>query len=367
MIKTKDIDRFLIISTLMLVGVGIIMVYSTSYIMAMKRFGDEYFFVKKHLTFAAAGLVLFLVASKVPYRAYRVLAYPALLLAAGFLVCLFIPGLGIKVGEATRWVRLGPVTFQPSELAKLAVVIFLAYSLAAKAEKIKSFGVGFLPNVLIPGIIVLLIIREPDLGTAVALSMLVLIMNFVGGVRLRYLAGLFLMMIPFVYVVITSFGYMMKRIMIYLDPWKDPSGAGFQMVQSYLAFGSGGLSGVGLGESRQKLFYLPEAHTDFILSVIGEELGFIGVAAIISLYVLFLVCGAKIAMRAKDLHGTYLALGLTFMVALQAALNMAVVMGLLPPKGLPLPFISYGGTSLVVNMLAVGILLNICIVENEGI
>lgn len=366
MIKFKDTDRLLIISTLLLVVVGVVMVYSTSYIVAMKRFGDEYFFVKKHLTYAVAGIVFMIIASRLPYEIYRKLAYPILILSALFLICIYIPGLGFTAGGARRWVRLGPIAFQPSEPAKLAVIFFLAYSLAAKNEKIKTFSPGFLPNILIPGIIISLVIMEPDLGTSMAIASIVFILNFAAGVRLRYLLGMMLLALPALWVVINNFSYMMTRIMIFLDPWKDPEGKGFQMVQSFLAFGAGGLYGAGLGDGKQKLFFLPEAHTDFILSVIGEELGLIGVSTVIAFYVLFLVCGVRIALRAKDLHGQYLALGLTFMVVLQAALNMAVVMGMLPPKGLPLPFISYGGTSLMVNLAAVGIMLNIYIRENEA-
>lgn len=366
MIRLKDVDRILIIVTLLLVAVGVLMVYSTSYAVAMKRFGDQYYFVKKHLAFALAGVVLFIVSTRVPYTLYRKMAYPILALAAIFLVCIYIPRIGFTAGGAHRWVRLGPLSFQPSEPAKLAVIFFLAYSLSAKADRIKSFSAGFLPNIVLPGAVILLILLEPDLGTAVTLALIVVLMNAAAGVRLRYIAALGLAALPFIYIVIHRFTYMMTRLRIFADPWKDPEGKGFQMVQSFLAFGSGGIRGVGLGEGKQKLFYLPEAHTDFILSVIGEELGLIGVGAVIILYAVFLYCGVRIALRAKDLHGTYLAMGLTFMVVLQAAVNMAVVMGLLPPKGLPLPFISYGGTSLVVNMTAVGIILNVFIRENEA-
>jgi len=366
LIRLKDVDRILIIITLLLVAVGVVMVYSTSYIVATKRFGDQYYFVKKHLTYALAGVAFFIISTRVPYTFYRKMTYPILALAAIFLICIYIPRIGFTAGGAHRWVRLGPLAFQPSEPAKLSVIFFLAYSLSAKEDKIKSFSVGFLPNILLPGIVILLILMEPDLGTAVSLALIVILMNVTAGVRLRYIAGLGLAALPFIYIVIHKFAYMMNRLRVFVDPWKDPEGKGFQMVQSFLAFGSGGIRGVGLGEGKQKLFYLPEAHTDFILSVIGEELGLIGVGAVILFYVIFLYCGVKIALKAKDLHGTYLALGLTFMVVLQAAVNMAVVMGLLPPKGLPLPFISYGGTSLMVNMIAVGIILNIFIRENEA-
>jgi len=366
LIRFRDVDRLLIVSTLILLAIGVVMVYSTSSVVALKRFGDQYFFVRKHLTFAVAGVVFFVLAARVPYGFYRKMAYPILALAAVFLICIYIPGIGFSAGGAKRWIRLGPLAFQPSEPAKLAVIFFLAYSLAGKAERIKNFSTGFLPNMLFPGIVILLIVMEPDLGTAVTLAAIVILMNFAAGARLRHLLALGLAVLPFLYLLMTNFRYMITRLQIFLDPWKDPEGKGFQMIQSFLAFGSGGIDGVGLGEGRQKLFFLPEAHTDFILSVIGEELGFLGVAVVIAFYAIFLYSGTRIALKAKDLHGTYLALGLTFMVVLQAAINMAVVMGLLPPKGLPLPFISYGGTSLVVNMIAVGVILNICIRENEA-
>lgn len=344
---------------------GVVMVYSTSYIMAMNRFGDEYFFVKKHLTFAAAGLLCFALAIKVPYTIYRKFVYPILFVSIALLVCTYIPGVGFEAGGARRWVRIAGFAFQPSEPAKFAVVLFLAYSLAAKTEKIKTFSIGFLPNVLIPGVVILLILFETDLGTAATLSAAVLLMNFVAGVRLRYLGGLVAAGVTGIFTMINAFPYMRDRIDIFLNPWADPYGKGFQSIQSFIAFGSGGITGVGLGEGKQKLFYLPEAHTDFILSVIGEELGLLGIGVVVAFFMLFLYCGVKIALRAKDMYARYLALGLTFMVVLQAAVNMAVVMGLLPPKGLPLPFISYGGTSLMVNLAAVGVMLNIYIKQNE--
>ncbi len=365
-LKRTDTDRLLILSALALLVMGLVMVYSTSYIVAMNRFGDEFFFMKKHLIYAFIGLVAFLAASRIPYTMYRRLAYPILMLAALLLVLIYVPGIGFKAGGARRWIHLGPLAFQPSEPAKLAVVVFLAYSISSRTEKIKDFYFGFLPNIIIPGVIIALILMEPDLGTSLTLSALVFIMCFAGGVRLRYLFGLFIPFVPALYIVITRYAYMLKRILIFIDPWKDAQGAGFQMVQSFIAFGSGGVTGVGLGEGMQKLFYLPEAHTDFILSVIGEELGLVGVGLVIAFYVIFLISGIKITLKARDLFGAYLALGLTVMVSMQAAVNMAVVMGLLPPKGLTLPFISYGGTSLIINMVAVGILLNIYILQDEA-
>lgn len=365
MTSARNADRMLIITTLLLVASGAVMVYSTSFVVAMKKFGDEYFFVKKHVAFALIGLVLFVVFSRIPYHVYKKLTYPILIVSVILLACLFVPGVGHKVGGATRWLRIAGIGFQPSEIAKLAVIIFMAYSLEAKRDVIKSFSLGFLPNILMPGIVIVMIMIQPDFGSAVTLSMLVFILCFVAGVSLLHLGGIVAMVVPALYLVVSNFGYMTQRVMTFLDPWKDPYGAGFQIIQSFLAFGSGGIWGLGLGEGRQKLFYLPEAHTDFIFSVIGEELGLIGVGGVILLYALFFISGVRVAMRAKDLFGTYLALGLTLMITLQAMINMSVVMGILPSKGLPLPLISYGGSSLLVSLAAVGIILNVYIKGNE--
>jgi cell division protein FtsW len=359
MIKIKETDKILVLTTLLLVVTGIIMVYSSSYIMAMKKFGDEYLFVKKHLVFTIVGLLSFVAAMQIPYRVYKKLAYPILLISIALLSLVFVGGIGVEVSGARRWIGLGFINFQPSELAKLAIVFFLAYSLEAKEKNIKTFFLGLLPHMIIPLIPVVLILMEPDFGTAMVLIAITFIMTYVAGVRLTYLVSLIVLAMPFMYFVVMNVEYRMRRMLIFLDPWKDPSGDGFQMVQSFLALGSGGLFGVGLGEGRQKLFFLPEAHTDFILSIIGEELGFIGVGALVVLFILFLLCGIKAALNATDLFGTYLAVGLTSILILQVVMNMGVVIGLLPPKGFPLPFISYGGTSLVVNMTIAGILLNI--------
>ena len=359
LISRHDTDKFLVISSVILLTVGVVMVYSTSYIFAMRRFGDGYFFFKRHVFFACVGTLAFICAYKLPLDKYRKLAYPILILTAIGLVAIFIPHVGFVAGGARRWVRLGPLTFQPSEPAKLAVVIFLAYSLSGKAEKIKNFATGFLPNIVIPGIIIGLVLLEPDFGTSVCIASVVLIMIFIAGARLKHLGMLALAVVPGAVVVIMKFSYMMSRIKVYLDPWADPAGKGFQMVQSFIAFGNGGLHGVGLGEGMQKLFYLPEAHTDFIMSVVGEEFGLIGVFAIVACFLLLFYCGISIAGKARDLHAKYLAYGVTFMIVLQAALNMGVVLGVLPPKGLPLPFISYGGSALMTILVAMGLVQSV--------
>ncbi|HHD11618.1 MAG TPA: putative lipid II flippase FtsW [Deltaproteobacteria bacterium] len=361
----RNADRILIVSVLLLVALGVVMVYSTSFMVALEKYGDKYFFVKKHIVYTLMGFAAFFVALKLPYRVYRTLAPVLFVVAVVLLFLIFVPGVGHKVGGARRWIDAGLIRFQPSEVAKLSMVVFMAYLLEKKKDKIKDFYSGFLPCVVLPAIPIGLVMAEPDFGTSVTMAMLLLFMAFIGGVRASYIGGLVVASLPVVYVVITSFDYMTRRIVAFLDPWKDPGGAGFQIIQSFLAFGSGGLSGVGLGEGRLKLFYLPEAHTDFIFSIIGEELGLIGVTAVIVLYGGILLSGMVIAKNSKELFGTYLAAGITLMLTLQALINMAVVLGMLPPKGLPLPFLSYGGTSLMVSLAAVGILLNIYAAEGD--
>ncbi|MBI5327914.1 MAG: putative lipid II flippase FtsW [Deltaproteobacteria bacterium] len=360
MIKTSEIDKPLILAMMALVAIGFVMVYSTSYIMAMKRFGNEYFFIKKHLMFIALGFLLFFIAANVEYRLYKRWIYLIIFISLVSLIILtFVHSISSEAGGARRWIKLGHLTFQPSEPAKLAVVIYLAYYLAAKKDKIKTFSIGVIPPIIMSGLFMLFILKEPDFGTALTLGAITIIMMFIAGVRLRYLFSIFFAAMPIIYLMVTRVDYRMKRVLVFLDPWMDPGGAGFQLVQSLIAFGAGGIWGVGLGEGKQKLFYLPEAHTDFILSVIGEELGLIGVSALLILYLIILVSGIRISFKAADLFGQYLAIGITMLIVLQAAVNMAVVLALLPTKGLTLPFISYGGTSLIVNMTGMGILVNI--------
>jgi len=287
------------------------------------------------------------------------LAYPILIVSVLLLVAVLIPGIGYRAGGAMRWLKVQSVSFQPSEFAKLGLVIFLAYFLTKKDEKIRSFSFGFLPTVLLSGLVVVLVAREPDLGAALFLSAMVFLLLFVSGARVIYMAGALLLTIPMVYYLLMNVGYRYKRLMSFVRPWDDPTGTSFQIIQSFLSFGSGGLFGLGLGEGRQKLFFLPAPHTDFIFSVIGEELGLVGAMVVVLLFFVFTVRGIQIGLSLDDRFGTYLALGITLMISLQAVINMAVVLGLLPTKGLTLPFISYGGTSLITNLVGVGILLHL--------
>ncbi|UCC66371.1 MAG: putative lipid II flippase FtsW [Deltaproteobacteria bacterium] len=354
-------DRTLIVIVLILLGIGWIMVYSSSTVMSEITYHDGFKFLKRQLLFSFLGLLAMLVAMKIDYRNLSVWTYPILALSILLLILVLIPelGLSLKVGVARRWLRTPWFIFQPSELGKLALVIFVAYSLAKKEDKIKDFFLGFLPVIAISGIMILLVVMEPDMGTAIFMGILTMVLLFIGGTKLSYLVTAPLFAAPGLYFFITHFHYSHRRIMAFLHPWEDVKGMGFQIIQSFVALGSGGLWGVGLGDGRQKLFFLPAAHTDFILAILGEEVGFLGIMGTILLFALLIWRGVKISLRAEDAFGAHLAMGITCMIALQVIINMGVVLGLLPTKGLTLPFISYGGTSLVVSLLGIGILLSI--------
>lgn len=342
-----------------LVGIGITMNYSASAVLSQERFGDSYYFLKRTLVFAGLGFGIMLLAVRFPYTRYRSIVYPLLLGALLLVGAVFIPGIGKTIGGATRWVHLGPVTFQPSEAAKVAMIAFLAYSLEKKSRKIKSFIIGFVPHIVFMGVVAVCIFYQRDFGSAAIIAAITWIMMFVAGVRLPYLLAMLAGVIPLAIMLIAGSEYRRRRIFAFLNPWDDQYGSGFQMIQSFVAFNEGGWFGKGLGQGQQKLFYLPEAHTDFVFSVIGEELGLVGVMAVIGLFGFFCYRGLRIALDAPDLFGRYLAVGCTLLIGLEAVLNLGVVMGMLPTKGLTLPFISYGGSSLVVSLIAVGILLNI--------
>jgi len=303
--------------------------------------------------------VVLVFARNTDYHVYKRYTYWLLFAALIGLLLVFVPHIGAKIRGSARWLRLGPVALQPSEFAKLAMVIFLADSLSRKQEKMKYFAIGFLPHMMIAGIFIALILKEPDFGTSMTLAGIVFIMLLVGGTRFTYILISFCLGIPAAVVMVLRDPKKFSRVLSFLDPWKYGQDVGYQLKQSLLAIGSGCLWGMGPGQSRAKLFYLPDAHTDFILAIFSEELGFIGVLLIVALFTLLVYRGLLVALRAPDAFGSYLALGLTLLIALPACINMGVVSGILPTKGLSLPFLSYGGSSLLVNLLAVGILLNI--------
>jgi cell division protein FtsW len=362
----KTYDRWLLIITLLLTGFGMLMIYSSTSVVTptlAKRNITEFYYFKKHLFTVAVGLIVMFAASKVSPALLRKLAIPLLLVSFVLLILVFVPGIGVSAGGAKRWIRLWPSTFQPSELVKLAMVIFLARFMSMPEYRADRFFYFFMP-VAIMGIFQVVFLGQPDFGAAMSLGVLTIGMLFLSGVRLRYIASLLLFCIPIVIKLLQE-PYRLKRITSFLDPWKDAKGSGFQLVQSFIALGSGGLTGVGLGKSRQKLDFLPEVHTDFIFSMIGEELGFIVATIVVVLFAVIFLRGVSIANRAKSDFVYYLSYGLSMMLAFQALVNFSVVTGLLPTKGLPLPFISYGGSSLFVNMIAVGILINVSRPEQE--
>jgi len=352
-------DITLLAVTIILVVIGTVMIYSSSSIIAMEKYGDGYHYIKKQIVFVLLGFSVMMGVSRIPYRYWGKAAYPAVLVSIALLTLLIIPGFGTTVGGATRWFRVAGISFQVSEMVKVVLVLFLAHYLTKKVNRIKEFSRVFLVPLALLLIILGLILRQPDFGTAVIMVIVFMLMFYLAGSRVTYLAGLAATAIPAGAILIMQESYRMRRLLSFLNPWEDPGGTGFQIIQSFISFGSGGAFGVGLGNSMQKLFYLPEPHTDFILSVIAEEGGFIGVVIVVILFSILVFRGFVISFRCDDLFGMLLASGLTAVIALGAFINMAAVMGLVPTKGLVLPFLSYGGTSLVMCMAVIGILLNI--------
>ncbi|MCX5859017.1 MAG: putative lipid II flippase FtsW [Proteobacteria bacterium] len=358
-IQRDRFDYFLLSIVMILVGAGVLMIYSTSYIPAWKELGDKLYFLRRQLLFMGLGFSLCLVMAFLDYRLLSRYSGFILLGVVFLLILVLIPGVGTRVGGSSRWLRAFGFSFQPTELAKLVIVIVLADYLAKTEEHSDEKGRIMIPLGLAGGL-AFLILLEPDFGSAVMIGILLLLLWIIAGVSLKYVLGLGLLALPvLVGLVVFGHGYRMRRVLVFLDPWSDPEGSGFQIIQSFVAFAHGGFFGQGLGEGSQKLFFLPEAHTDFIFSVIGEELGFLGVIALLLLYLVFTQRGIRIALKAPDLFASLLAFGIVIMVSFQALLNMGVVLGVLPTKGLTLPFISYGGTSLVINLIGVGILLSI--------
>jgi cell division protein FtsW len=357
--KHPSCDPLLCIAVAALILIGIVMLFSASAVYAMEEYNDPYYFMKRQLTWLAFGTIALLLARNTDYRKLEKYTYPALFITFLLLVAVMLPNIGKEVGGARRWLPLGKINIQPSELAKFTVILFMAKSLVKRADKLKNFMYGYLPNLIVLGVFFFLILFQPDFGTAMILCVVTFMMFFVAGIRFKFLVYSLISVIPFMVMAVVGAQYRKRRILAFLDPWSDPADTGFQVVQSFFAFGRGGYWGLGLGDGRQKLFYLPEAHTDFIFSVIGEELGFIGTMAIVILFAVLIWRGFSTALQARDSFGTHLATGLTLLIGFPAFTNMGVAVGLLPTKGLTLPFISMGGSSLLVTMLCVGVLLNI--------
>jgi cell division protein FtsW len=355
----RKIRLNLLTVSVVLICIGIVMIYSSSSIYAWERYGDSFYFLKRHLSFLAIGLLLAFLAMVIDYRWLKKYSHWLVWIALFLLVLVLIPGMGREVSGARRWFRFKFISFQPSEFANLALIIYIADFISRKEDKIKMLVAGFIPAMCMLGVVALLILLQPDLGTIIALGSVVLIMLYVGGARGRHILTLLLCSLPALYFLVFSVPYRRARILAFLNPWLDPKGIGFQIIQSQIAIGSGGLFGRGLGHSQQKLFYLPAAHTDFIFSIIGEELGLLGTLGVIALFMIFIQQGLKIIKNAQNRFGYFLALGLVLMISLKAIINIGVSCGVFPTKGLPLPFISYGGSALIFDMISLGILINI--------
>ncbi len=352
-------DKVLFLATLLLVCASVVMVYSASAVLAMGRFQQPpWFFLLKQVVWAVLGIGLLAAAMRVDYRVLR----SPLVIRAGLAICvatLILVFFGPPINGTRRWFSIGGVGIQPSELAKVAVILFTAATLERRMEKMDRVAHALAPVVLVTGLVCGLIVLEPDFGTAFTLLMIVGVMVFAAGVPYRYLAGLALVLGPLLFAVLVSAPYRVQRLLAFLDPWADPQGAGYQVIQSQIAVGTGGLLGQGLMAGVQKLFYLPHPHTDFIYAVIAEETGLLGALVVLLCFGVILWRGLDIAASAPDRFGAFLAVGITMMVAFQAFFNISVVLGLLPTKGIPLPFVSAGGSSLLINLLAMGILLNV--------
>ena len=335
------------------------MVYSSSSVISLYRHDISYYFLRRQFIFAVLGLVTMFVCMRFNYWNWRRFVKPVFWVNFLLLVLVLIPGIGVARTEAQRWIDLGFTRFQPSDFTKFAMVLFAANYLVIKKEKMQDFKRGLLPILMITGLAFGLIMLQPDLGTGLTIFITVFIVLFGGGAKISHLAGLAMSSIPALAAMVVIAPYRLRRFLSFLDPWADSAGDGWQIIQSLLAIGSGSLAGVGLGASRQKFLYLPEPWNDFIFAIICEELGFIGGSAVIILFLILIWRGYRIAMTAPDLFGQYLAMGLTTMIAVQVSINLGVVLGTLPVTGINLPLISYGGTSLMLTLGSIGVLLNI--------
>lgn len=357
--KPKAVDSGLLFAVLTLLGIGLVMVYSSSSVKAERIYEDGFYFIKRQALWAVIGVMVMIFFSNIPYWNWKRWATPMFWINVGLLVLVLVPGVSQEINGARRWIGFGPLSFQPSEPMKIAFVVYLAAVLAEAPERVRHFWRGLMPHLALLGLIFGLIMLEPDLGTALSISATVVLMLFAAGMRFAHMVGLGTAALPLVGLLIYIEPYRLRRLLSFVDPFADPQGSGYHIIQALYALGSGALFGAGLGRSRQKYFYLPEQHTDFIFAILGEELGFIGGAVVILLFVLFAWRGFMVAATAPDGFGALLAVGLTAMIVIQAAINIGVVTSSLPITGIPLPFLSYGGTSLVFTLAGLGVLLNV--------
>jgi cell division protein FtsW len=357
--RVEGFDIIVLMMAVILTCFGVVMVYSASSVMAAKKFHDGFFFLKRQSLYALIGFCGMGIAMHIDYHVWKKWAVPLFFTCFFLLLLVFMPGIGGAAKGASRWIRLPGFNFQPSELAKVSLIIYMAYSLDKRQEKLRQFFTGFFPYLAILGVFIAILLAQHDMGAALTMLTVAVVMLFAAGTKVQYILGMGLVALPGVCYLVLTKAYRMRRITAFLDPWQDPTDAGFQIIQSWLALGTGGIFGQGLGEGKQKLFYLPEAHTDFILSVCGEELGFVGVIVIASMFLLLVQRSIRVAIAAEDNFGRFLAFGIAILIGLEAFINMAVVTGMLPTKGLALPFLSYGGSSLIISLCSIGVLLNV--------
>jgi len=358
MAKRVSVDRWLFTITLLLIFIGLVMVFSASAVMAKERYGSPYFFLLRQMGWAIGGLLFMLAAMKIDYRRFKhpAVVFSILGLTTVMLICVFFLD---RSHNTHRWIHWGPFSLQPSEMAKPALILFLAFFLESRTNAMHEWRNTVLPAVLPTLVFIGLIVFQPDLGTAIACAAITGCVLFVAGLELRYLAYAFLGSLLPLYFLIFHVAYRRARILAFLDPYSDPQGRGFHIIQSLIAVSTGGITGAGLMEGKQKLFYLPEPHTDFIFAVTAEEVGLVGSVIIVLLFAIFLWRGIRTALRTQDMFGRFLAVGITSMIVVQAFINISVVLGLMPTKGIPLPFVSYGGSSLFFALACVGVLLNV--------
>ncbi|TVX94252.1 stage V sporulation protein E [Paenibacillus agilis] len=360
MVKAKTApDWWLIVAVVSLLAIGIVMVYSAGSVLAFHDYGDSYYFVKRQLLFAVLGLAAMFVTMNVDYHVWKRYAKVGMVICFALLIIVLIPGLGVVRGGARSWLGIGSFGIQPSEFMKLAMVVYLSYRLSESQHTITNFLKGLMPALLIMGTAFGLIMLQPDLGTGTVMVGASLLVIYISGARIQHLMSLALVGVAGFVALILAAPYRLLRITAFLDPWKDPLGSGYQIIQSLYAIGPGGLTGLGFGASRQKYSYMPEPQTDFIFAILAEELGFIGCTAVIILFMIVVWRGMRAALAAPDMFGSLLAVGIVGIVAVQVLINVGVVIGLMPVTGITLPLISYGGSSLTLMLTALGILLNI--------
>ncbi len=357
--KPIQFDHILLFVVIALMGVGLVMVYSASSVTSLAKMSDGLYYFKRQLSWVIVGLLAMIFTSAIPYNKLEKIAVPLLGLAIVLLIVVLIPGVSRDIGGAKRWLRFGSIGFQPSEFAKICFVLYMAHSISARQKLIKNFWYGMLPDLFVTALVFLLIYKEPNLSTATLIGGTYFAMYFLGNGSLTNLGSLAGCGLVLIITLIFQAGYRTRRLMAFLDPWENAKSSGYHIIQSLVAIGSGGISGLGLGQSRQKFFILPERHTDFIFAIICEELGLVGGVAVLVLFFILIWRGFYIASRAPNMFGFLTAAGITSVIALQVLVNIGVVLSLLPTTGVTLPFISYGGSSILFLAIGIGILLNI--------